>query len=171
MKNIVRGNSRMGLDELSLSEIRTIPTWQSAALGCLLLVNIGVRTEMCFRWDWPAANGVAKSLLIITGDNHGKTVGDGNVEAPALDISELVEIVAKKPSPFSSVSAIKPGMLFEFNGGFYVWFTPMYGSGQGFVCISHKTSPNLIGGYVLGLKPERIGISHSIDIRRTRFNV
>jgi hypothetical protein len=157
--------NRMELDELSLSEIRTIPTWQSAALGRLLLVNTGEKWEVCFRWDWPIGGGAVKSLLIVAGNNAGKAVVDPAPVAPALDVTELVEIVAKNPAPFSSTpTGVKPGMLFAHNDGLYVWFEPMTGSGEGFVCVAHNES-GLVGGYEPALK-ERVGISYSIDIRR-----
>jgi hypothetical protein len=158
--------NHMELDELSLSEIRTIPTWQSAAVGHLLLVNTGAKWEVCFRWDWPIDGRVVNSLLIVAGNNAGKMIVDAAFVAPALDVSELVEIVAKNPAPFSSTpTGVKPGMLFAHNGGLYVWFEPLSGSGQGFVCIAHNKSPGLVGGYEAALK-ERVGISHTIDIRR-----
>jgi hypothetical protein len=156
----------MELDETSLSEIQTIPTWQSAALGRLLLVNTGEKREVCFRWDWPIDGGAVKSLLIVAGSNAGKTVVDAALVATALDVTELVQIVAKNPAPFSSTpTGVKPGMLFAHNGGLYVWFEAMTGSGQGFVCVAHNKSPGLVGGYKPALK-ERVGISHTIDIRR-----
>jgi len=156
----------MALDELSLSELQPVQRWQDAALGRLLLIGIEGKPEVGIRCDWPLANGAVKSLLIVGGNNAGKIATEMYLNGPALDVSELVEVVAKNPLPFSHVASMTPGMLFEYEEGFYVWFEPMSGTGSGFVCVAHKTSPNLVGGYERGLKLERIGISHSIDIRR-----
>jgi hypothetical protein len=153
----------MKLDALSLSEIRLVQCWADTDPGRLLLLDIAGSSEVGFRFDWPFSNGVQKSLLIVTGNNVGKTIVDANLGHPSLDVSELVEIVAKNPLPAPSAPP-KPGMLVENKGGLYVWFEPMSGTGHGFVCVDHKT-PHLIGGYESSLA-DRIIISHSIDIRR-----
>jgi hypothetical protein len=87
--------NRMELDELSLSEIRTIPTWQSAALG-----RHGRKMGGLLSLGLAIDGRAVKSLLIVAGNNAGKTIVDAALVAPALDVSELVEIVAKNPAPF-----------------------------------------------------------------------
>jgi hypothetical protein len=155
----------MVLDELSLSEILPISTWQSAPVGRLLLVAVEQRTEIALRWDWPIQDATVKSLLIVAGNNAGRTIIDAALTAPALDLSELIEIIAKNPAPFSYIPGggkIMPGMLFEYGGKLYVWFEALYGTGSGFVCVAPSGS---IAGFEPGLKAERIGISRSIDVR------
>jgi hypothetical protein len=117
-----------------------------------------------FRCDWKIPAETQKCLLILSGSNVGKLVTDKSISGPALDVTELVEIVAVKPTPFLTAK-MKPGMLFSHGGGFYIWFEAMVGSGAAFMCIAH-TSPTKIGEDVQGLPPERLGIALSTDVRR-----
>jgi hypothetical protein len=93
-------------------------------------------------------------------------VTDQSVRGPALHVTDLVEIVAVKPAPFLVAPQMKPGMLFSHDGGFYIWSVPMLGTGAGFMCITHGTSPKKNGENIQGLPVERLGIALSTDVRR-----
>lgn len=120
-------------DQILLSQIRLLAEWRNAKKGALLQMWIDESLEMGVRCNFKAINGTREGLLILLGSNAGKLVIDGYLQGSALDVSELVEIVAVNPCTIPPHSELLPGALYEHTGSYYVWFNMWKGSGNGFI--------------------------------------
>ncbi|MFZ0692535.1 MAG: hypothetical protein WAN51_00020 [Alphaproteobacteria bacterium] len=156
------------LEEASLSELRVVDPWSSAALGTLLQMGVKESVEVGVRCNFKAANGTVDGIVIVTGKNVGKLVTDAYLQGPAFDVSELLEIVAKEPGSLPPImGGPKPGMLFRYEGGYFIWFNALEGHGSGFICIARETGRELIGEHIQSLAAEgRVSIAQMTNVRR-----
>jgi hypothetical protein len=160
------------LEKLPVSDIRAVADWPKAGHGRLLLINLlGHGPIIGFRCVFEVASRKNECLLIVTGPDTGKLITDAYLGGPALDVTELFEIVAVDPLPFvPAAKKLQAGMLVRYGldqGGYFVWTNLWKGTGEGFICIGTDGGNFEIGSYHHGLPPEhRVGISDKIDLKR-----
>src|SRR6266699_2412803 len=76
----------------------------------------------------------------------------------ARSCNSLLEATCDSPAP-------KPGMLFQYDQGYFLWFTLLEGSGSGFICIANL-DPNLVGQSQSSLSEDRLFIAPTISVQR-----
>jgi hypothetical protein len=156
----------MPISDLPLRDVRVIANWQRASLGAVLLVQRREERVIGLRCEYLVQDIKLDALLIATGDDTGKLLLASDVPGPALDVSELYELVLSSPSASLRFSQMVPGMVFEERGAFFVWFNPVTGSGEGFICIANGEQPAAIGSHVRGLGDDRVFVADSVIAKR-----
>jgi hypothetical protein len=157
------------LEAISLSELKPLDLWANATRGSLLQVKIGATACVGVRCIFNVANGSTDGVVILTGDQMGKLALYNDLQRPAVDVSELVEIVVRTPDLFIKPGqALEPGMLFYYERGFYLWFNVLTGTGSGFVCLSSADQARR-GEHVTNIPVEkRVGVACAVDVRKRK---
>jgi hypothetical protein len=158
----------MQLDALSLSEIRVVNPWSSARHGALLRMSVGRRLEIGVRCNYKATDATSEALVIVSGENTGK-IAIADLNGPALDLSELLEIVAIDPTVLGAITSLEPGSLYRYGrdrAGYFIRFDALRGHGNGFICIADETGENRLGEHFRSLpSDELIYIARTVDVR------
>jgi len=147
------------LEELALREIRVFDHWTDAPLGTLLQMTddnirvIGVRSRFGFN------NGLKDGIAIVSGDRAGNFLFDG-LMGPALDLTDVVEVVAKNLGPSEFPRQVPAGLLVRHDGMHYLWVKVLpNGDVTGYVCLE-------TGEYKSALPSEgRVAIGASVGVR------
>jgi len=157
------------LEEIALSEVRSINAWHKEKNGALLQISVGGKPTVGVRCNFKVADGEVDSVVIVSGQNVGRLVtANLSQSEPGLDVTDLLEIVAVKPMPLSPPlppPPLKPGMLFQYDKGYFLWFTLLEGSGSGFICIANS-DPRLVGQSQSSLSEDRLFIAPTISVQR-----
>jgi len=59
-------------------------------------------------------------------------------------------------------------MLFQYDKGYFLWFTLLEGSGGGFICIANS-DPKLVGQSQSSLSEDRLFIAPTISVQRRQI--
>lgn len=119
------------------------------------------------------------AVLILAGKHYGMLTTE---DLPAVIVSDLVEIVAAnlklvlyRPDqrtqlpgvPRASLEAggVPPGALFWHNAGYYLRFSRLGHSSEGFICVAHKDK-SLVGENKTALLGDKMLVAEKVEIRK-----
>jgi hypothetical protein len=148
------------LEELALSEIRSIDPWSDAKMGTLMQMLVHGQPTIGVRGNYKFGNGTVDGIAIIAGDSMGGFVLGTDLSGPALDVSETLEIVATKLGPHPRPRQLPPGLLVQYEGKHYLWINVLpSGGAAGFICLEN-------GEHFTSLPPDgQIAVAASVGVR------
>jgi hypothetical protein len=157
------------LEAISLSELKPLDLWANASKGSLLQVMVGATPCIGVRFIYAVANGSTDGIVILSGEHMGRLALYDDLQRPAIDASELVEIVVRTPDLFIKPGQpLEPGMLFHYERGYYLWFNVLSGTGSGFVCVSGADQARR-GEHVTSIPVEkRVPVARAVDVRKRK---
>jgi hypothetical protein len=153
------------LAQIPLSDVRVVDRWSKAKNGTLLKVAMRDEKEpsqiIGMRCGLDVGSKEAEFVVMLSGPKAGELATSHHLLDAALDVSELLEIVAVNPGIVHlSQDEYKPGMLLQFNRASYICCKSSDGI-SGVVCVS----PDDRGKILNSLPADAMIVAHSIELR------
>jgi hypothetical protein len=163
------------LSEVALQDIAVVDDWQAAPLGALVQMSVGPTKVVGMRTDSPAANGTVAAILVVSGEHAGELVESSHLQGPALLVSNVIEIVALDPVPFTLFPPIRKGILIKSRGAQPAYYVRSevkpglvgYVGLVGHVCVSDGGNPlHTRGKCVPNINPgDYVGVAEKVGVR------
>jgi hypothetical protein len=107
------------LQRVLVDDLITYQTWEQAPIGGLVQTRIGDASVIGMRCRlYPAGKSPMDRLLLLRGEQRGQLL-NMSVDAPALDVSKLFDLVVERPTgkPVTEADGRTPGVVCEIHAG------------------------------------------------------